>query len=51
MESAGIDFFNRVRNGYIEISKQEPNRVKLISGKNTIEKIHDQIIELIDEII
>ncbi len=51
MESAGIDFFNRVRNGYIEISKQEPNRVKLIYGKNSIEEIHNQIIELINEII
>ena len=51
MESAGIDFFNRVRNGYIEISKQEPNRVKLIYGKNSIEDIHNQIIELINEII
>ena len=51
MENAGIEFFNRVRNGYIEISKQEPNRVKLINGKNNIEDIHNQIIEQISEII
>lgn len=51
MESAGIDFFNKVRNGYIEISKQEPNRVKLIFGKNSIEEIHNQIIELTNEVI
>lgn len=51
MESAGIDFFNRVRNGYIEISKQEPNRAKLINGKNSIEEIKNQIIEMLNEII
>ena len=28
MESAGIEFFNRVRNGYLEIAKQEPTEVK-----------------------
>ena len=49
MESAGIEFFNRVRNGYIEISKQEPNRVKLINGKDSIENIHNQIITYINE--
>ena len=50
MESAGIEFFNRVRNGYIEISKQEPNRVKLINGKDSIENIHNQIITYINEL-
>ncbi len=49
MESAGIEFFNRVRNGYIEISKQEPKRVKLINGKDSIENIHNQIITYINE--
>ena len=31
MESAGMDFFNRVRNGYLEIARQEPDRVKAVS--------------------
>ena len=49
MESAGIDFFNRVRKGYIEISRQEPKRAKLINGKDSIENIHSQIIKHISE--
>ena len=36
MESAGIEFFNRVRNGYLEIAKLEPNRVKIINASDTI---------------
>ena len=49
MESAGIEFFDRVRNGYIEISRQEPERAKLINGKDSIENIHSQIIKHISE--
>ena len=47
MESAGIEFFERVRNGYLEIAKQEPERVKVVDSKQSIEDIHKQILELI----
>jgi len=49
MEKAGIEFFNRVRNGYIEISKQEPERVKLLNGNSSVEEIHKKIIEYIHQ--
>lgn len=48
MESAGMEFFNRVRNGYLEIAKQEPDRVKVINSSDTIENIHKQVVELIE---
>lgn len=47
MENAGRKFFERVRNGYIEISKQEPARVKLLNGKDAIETIQQKITEQI----
>lgn len=47
MESAGIEFFKRVRNGFLEIAKQEPNRVKVINSADTIENIHKKVVELI----
>lgn len=47
MESAGVEFFERVRKGYLEIAKQEPDRVKVVDSKQSIEKIHKQIVELI----
>ena len=47
MESAGVEFFERVRNGFLEIAKLEPNRVKVIDSKQSIEQIHQQILELI----
>ena len=47
MESAGIEFFERVRNGFLEIAKQEPERVKVVDSRQTIEEIHKQILELV----
>ena len=50
MESAGIDFFNRVRNGYLAIARQEPERVKVINSGETIDNIHKQIVELVEKL-
>ena len=51
MESAGMEFFNRVRNGYLAIAKDEPNRVKVINSADTIENIHTKVVELVEEVI
>lgn len=50
MESAGSEFFNRVRNGYLAIAKEEPNRVKIINSADTIENIHKQVVGLVEQI-
>lgn len=49
MESAGIEFFERVRKGFLEIAKQEPNRVKVVDSTQSIEEIHKQIVELVQK--
>ena len=50
MESAGIEFFKRVRQGFLEIAKNEPQRVKVINSSDTIENIHKQIVELVKKL-
>lgn len=50
MESAGIEFFNRVRNGYLEIARQEPNRVKVLDASKSIEEIHKNVIALYEKL-
>ena len=47
MESAGIEFFERVRNGFLKIAKEDPERVKVVDSTQTIEEIHEQILELV----
>ena len=47
MESAGIEFFERVRKGFLEIAKNEPERVKVIDSTQLIEEIHKQVLELV----
>lgn len=49
MESAGIEFHNKVRNGYLEIAKQEPDRVKVIDANDSIENIFEQIKQIIEQ--
>jgi len=51
IELADMDFYNRVRNGYLEIARNE-QRFKVINGAQSIEAINNQIIsefELIEE--
>lgn len=48
MESAGLDFHSRVRNGYLEIAKNEPQRVKVLDGTKSKEDIHKNVLNLIE---
>lgn len=47
MESAGIEFHNRVRNGYLQISKEEPERIKVVDASQSIEKVFEDVKEII----
>jgi len=45
IESSGIEFFNKVRNGYLEIAKNNVNRFLVIDGTLSINEIHNAIIK------
>ena len=49
MESAGIEFHNRVRHGYLELAKQEPQRIKVLDATKSIEEIHNNVIEILNK--
>lgn len=51
MESAGRDFFNRVRLGYIEIADSDPIRVKVVNSADTIENVFKKVAQICDDLL
>jgi len=50
MESAGVEFHNRVREGYLTLADDEPDRVKVINAVDSIENIFEQVKEVFENI-
>jgi dTMP kinase len=48
MESQGIEFHTKVRNGFLALATAEPKRFIVLDGRRTIEEIHAQIIKCTD---
>jgi dTMP kinase len=48
MEMSNEEFFNRVREGYTEMAKEEPGRFITIDGRQPIDAIHEIIWKEVD---
>lgn len=48
IEKAGMDFFERVRLKYLEIARQEPDRIFVINTDDCISNIERKIMEYLD---
>lgn len=51
MESAGVEFHRKVRNGYLELQKQNPDRIKLIDANNSIEEVFEDTKKAVNKLI
>lgn len=49
MENAGVEFHTKVRNGYLELAKKEPHRIKVIDAAKSIDEVHNEVIKLFME--
>ena len=49
MESAGVEFFNRVREGYLELAKQDPERICVLDATKSIDEIHKEVVKIVEE--
>ena len=45
IESAGNEFFQKVREGYLDIAKNNQNRIKVIDAMQSIDNINKRIID------
>jgi dTMP kinase len=43
MEAEPVDFFERVRQGYLDVAKAHPNRVKIVSAAGSIDETADAV--------
>jgi len=50
-EKEGLEFFRRVRQGYLEIAGQQPARVRVVDAGKSISEVHEQVSRAIDEFL
>lgn len=51
MESENVVFHEKVAEGYHQLANQSANRIYSIDGTQSIDTIHEQIVQLIEEIL
>jgi dTMP kinase len=51
IESRSLEYHNRVRNGYLELSKQHPQRIKVIKVDASVEEIFKRVKLYIDALV
>jgi len=47
-EEEKVEFFNSVRNGYLNIAQNEPDRMKIIDAQGSIEQVQQQIAQTLE---
>jgi dTMP kinase len=47
-ERESVEFFTRVRRGYLEIARKHPDRIRVVNGDQLIETLHREIVGLLD---
>ena len=48
LENEGIEFHNKVREGYLAIARRSPERVRVIDAKGCVEDVHRSIKKCVD---
>ncbi|MDA9000498.1 dTMP kinase [Gammaproteobacteria bacterium] len=51
IESAGIEFFKKVREGYLEIANNNQSRIKVIDAMQSIDDINKSIIDHVNPLL
>ena len=51
MENQTLDFYDRVRQGYLALARQEPARIKVVDAGQTLDAVELQIWELIRHVL
>ena len=44
-----MEFHNKVREGFLDLSKKEPERFVVLDGSKSIDEIHHDVINIINK--
>jgi len=48
IEQRTLDYYNRVRRGFLEIAQAEPDRVKVVSAEGTREAVSQRVLQALE---
>lgn len=48
-ESRGLAFHNNLRQGYLEIARENPDRCVVVDANKTIEELHQEVVRIIED--
>jgi dTMP kinase len=51
MENQALEFHQRVRQGYLELARREPQRVQVVDGSQSLAAVGEQVWSLIQHVI
>ncbi len=51
LEAEGIEFHRKLRKGYLDIAENEPERVKIVNANQNIERVFQDTIKVVEEIL
>ena len=51
LEKEGLEFHRKLRQGYLEIAKQEPERIKVINANKSIDEVFSETKKVISEFL
>jgi dTMP kinase len=51
MENQALEFHQRVRQGYLELARREPQRVQVVDGSQSLAAVSEQVWSLIQHVI
>lgn len=51
IERRGVEFMDRVRNGYLALARMEPDRFAVVQAGHEIHEIHARVVALVDRVL
>jgi dTMP kinase len=51
LDSEDVEFHTRVRDAYLEIAREEPERVRIVDASGSIDETHARVLDIIMPVI